>query len=324
MGTRCRLPGRRPGWSGRVSVLWRRGRIPGLPVALPWLSLLAAYACASRTAPAGRMRVGFAARCGVDGRGRLSLVRFLRAGAHQPRAVQRCSRRPVVRAARAGRIDAHRSRARRSRPSDRALPRCRLSDPSSLVTYAQFVGHRLGVRDVSQLIGLIKQQRARPAYVVLSAFQEDYARLQGLLPAGSLDGSSPRLSALRGSEPSFTCPRCGSSSTAHSGVAGVDGRGARSHDHPGLLYHSIGDDPPPVRFMGLGIARAVPGPRRADRRQRAHAGDDQRARFDASRASGRSWTGRSRSPSTTATPTPTSGRGAPPAGAVRDRVRHDW
>ncbi|MBV9005977.1 MAG: hypothetical protein JO181_15055, partial [Solirubrobacterales bacterium] len=61
-----------------------------------------------------------------------------------------------------------------------------LSDPSTLVTQAQFTGHQLGASDVPRLIRLIQQQRARPAYVVLSRLQEDYARLNGLLPAGSL------------------------------------------------------------------------------------------------------------------------------------------
>jgi GT2 family glycosyltransferase len=61
-----------------------------------------------------------------------------------------------------------------------------LSDPSSLVVTPGFTGHRLGTGDVPRLIKLIDKQRARPAYVVLSGLQENYARLQGLLPAGSL------------------------------------------------------------------------------------------------------------------------------------------
>lgn len=66
-------------------------------------------------------------------------------------------------------------------------PLVSLSDPPSLVTYAGFTGHRLGSRDIPRLIKLIQEQRARPAYVVLSRLQENYALLNGLLPRGSLD-----------------------------------------------------------------------------------------------------------------------------------------
>jgi hypothetical protein len=65
-------------------------------------------------------------------------------------------------------------------------PLVSLSDPSSLVTQIGFTGHRLGSGDVSRLVKLIQRQRARPAYVLLSRLQERYARLNGLLPAGSL------------------------------------------------------------------------------------------------------------------------------------------
>ena len=65
-------------------------------------------------------------------------------------------------------------------------PLVSLSDPPALVTQAGFTGHRLGSADVPRLIDLIRQQRARPAYVVLSRLQEDYALLNGLLPKGSL------------------------------------------------------------------------------------------------------------------------------------------
>ena len=65
-------------------------------------------------------------------------------------------------------------------------PLVSLSDPPSLVSLAGFTGHMLGSTDVQRLIGLIQSQRARPAYVVLSRLQEDYALLNGLLPRRSL------------------------------------------------------------------------------------------------------------------------------------------
>ena len=157
--------------------------------ALPWLALLAAYACPSRDAPAGhaRMRVGplLVAATAV---GACLMVAFFG---------QELINRVPSNDVRAALWYEHHAPAGSMRidlapdAPDRLTARypvVDLSDPSSLVTYTQFAGHRLGARDVDHLIGLIKQQRARPAFVVLSAFQENYARLQGLLPPGSLAG----------------------------------------------------------------------------------------------------------------------------------------
>jgi GT2 family glycosyltransferase len=157
--------------------------------ALPWLALLAAYACASRDAPTGQVHIRvvplLAAATAVGG---CLLVAFF-----GQELVNRVPSNDVRAAlwyeqhAPAGSMRIDLAPDAPDRLTAR-YPVVDLSDPSSLVTYTQFVGHRLGARDVPRLIGLIKQQRARPAYVVLSAFQENYARLQGLLPAGSLAG----------------------------------------------------------------------------------------------------------------------------------------
>ncbi len=157
--------------------------------ALPWLSLLAAYACASRDASVGQVQIRLVpllvAATAVGG---CLLVAFF-----GQELVNRVPSNDVRAAlwyeqhAPAGSMRIDLAPDAPDRLTAR-YPVVDLSDPSSLVTYPQFVGHRLGARDVPHLIGLIKQQRARPAYVVLSAFQENYARLQGLLPSGSLTG----------------------------------------------------------------------------------------------------------------------------------------
>ena len=59
-----------------------------------------------------------------------------------------------------------------------------LSDPPALVSQVRFAGHQLGAADVGRLIKLIHRQRARPAYVILSRLQENYARLEGIAAAG--------------------------------------------------------------------------------------------------------------------------------------------
>jgi hypothetical protein len=65
-------------------------------------------------------------------------------------------------------------------------PLVSLSDPAPLLEQPGFEGHRLGAADIPRLIALIQQQRAHPAYVLLSHGQENYARLNGLLPSGSV------------------------------------------------------------------------------------------------------------------------------------------
>ena len=157
--------------------------------ALPWLSLMAAYACASRTPATGRMRFRIvpllAAATAVGG-----CLLFAFFGQELTNRVPPNDVRAALwyeQHAPAGSMRIDLAPDAPDRLTAR-YPVVDLSDPPSLVTDAQFVEHRLGAPDVARLIGIIKRQRARPAYVVLSNFQEDYARLQGLLPPGSLTG----------------------------------------------------------------------------------------------------------------------------------------
>jgi GT2 family glycosyltransferase len=155
--------------------------------ALPWLSLLAAHACASRATPTGHVRLRivplFVAAAAVGG-----CLLFAFFGQEAANRVPSNDVRAALWYEQHAPSGSMRIDLAPDAPSRLTMryPVVDLSDPSSLVTDAQFVGHRLGARDVTRLIGLIKQQRARPAYIVLSALQEDYARLEGLLPTGSL------------------------------------------------------------------------------------------------------------------------------------------
>jgi GT2 family glycosyltransferase len=65
-------------------------------------------------------------------------------------------------------------------------PLVSLGDPSALVEDARFTGHLLGAADIPRLERLIAQQGPHPTYVQLTLGQENYARLNGLLPAGSV------------------------------------------------------------------------------------------------------------------------------------------
>lgn len=72
-------------------------------------------------------------------------------------------------------------------------PLVSLNDPSSLLETPGFVGHRLGASDIPRLERVIQQQGGPASYVVLSASQEAYARLNGLLPPGSLSSLTSAL-----------------------------------------------------------------------------------------------------------------------------------
>jgi hypothetical protein len=78
-------------------------------------------------------------------------------------------------------------------------PAVSLGDPSALLARSEFTGHRLGARDVARLERLLAAQTAPRTYLVLTRGQEDYARLNGLLPDGSVTslvralGSSTRF-----------------------------------------------------------------------------------------------------------------------------------
>jgi GT2 family glycosyltransferase len=78
-------------------------------------------------------------------------------------------------------------------------PQVSLGDPSALLERPEFTGHLLGARDVARLERLVAAQPASRTYLVVTRGQEDYARLNGLLPEGSVTslvralGSSTRF-----------------------------------------------------------------------------------------------------------------------------------
>jgi hypothetical protein len=72
-------------------------------------------------------------------------------------------------------------------------PLVSLGDPSSLLEQPGFAGHRLGAPDVPRLTRLIERQGTHPAYVVLTLGQENYGRLNGLLPKGSVTSLAQAL-----------------------------------------------------------------------------------------------------------------------------------
>jgi hypothetical protein len=64
-------------------------------------------------------------------------------------------------------------------------PLVSLADPPSLLDEPGFSGHRLGRPDVARLEGYIRLQGQHRAYVILTIAEENYGRLNGLIPRGS-------------------------------------------------------------------------------------------------------------------------------------------
>lgn len=77
-------------------------------------------------------------------------------------------------------------------------PQVSLGDPSALLERPGFTGHRLGAGDLPRLERLVAAQRARRTFLVLTRGQEDYARLNGLLPKGSVTSLARALSGSTG------------------------------------------------------------------------------------------------------------------------------
>jgi hypothetical protein len=151
--------------------------------ALPWLAFFAAFACSRSRSILGRGRISIAVTPAVG-------VCLLFAYFGQELA-NRITSEDVAAAAwyeqhaPPGSIRVDLAQNAPGRLSSR-YPLVSLSDPASLLAQPGFAGHRLGPADIPPLIDLIQRQRARPAYVLLSRGQENYARLNGLLPSGSV------------------------------------------------------------------------------------------------------------------------------------------
>ncbi len=154
---------------------------------LPWLGLLAAFACVQWPSPVGDARLSFR---------RLVVVAPLIAAFLLPAyfGQELANRIPADDVAASTWYEQHappgsmRIDLAPNAPNrlTARYPLVSLADPPSLLEQPGFAGHLLGAADVARLERVIRQQRPHPAYVVLSIAQEGYARLNGLLPRGSV------------------------------------------------------------------------------------------------------------------------------------------
>jgi GT2 family glycosyltransferase len=175
--------------------------------ALPWLAFFAAWACMRLPRRRGRLRMS---------RRRLalatsSLALFLLFAYFGQELANHISR-GEVRAAEWYERNAPSGSARlQLAPSVPArltarYPKVTLADLASLLERPGFAGHRLGRRDLPRIERIMGEAGGRHVYLVLTQHQEDFARLNGLLPPGSMASLVRAVSDSRDFRPVYRRP----------------------------------------------------------------------------------------------------------------------
>jgi hypothetical protein len=167
--------------------------------ALPWLAFLAAFACVRSPPPVGDVHLSLRRLLAVTP----AIGAFLLVAYFGQELVNRIPSDDVAAStwyeqnAPAGSLRIDLAPDAPNRLTAR-YPLVSLADPPSLLEQPGFAGHLLGAADVAHLERVIRQLGHHRAYVVLSDSQEDYARLNGLSPEGSV--ASLRASLERSSD----------------------------------------------------------------------------------------------------------------------------
>jgi hypothetical protein len=162
--------------------------------ALPWLALLAAFACARAPATTGPTQFSLPRLLVAS----LTLATCLLLSYFGQELINHIPSDDVraetwyEQHAPAGSLRVNLAPTAPNRLTAR-YPLVSLADPPSLLERSGFSGHRLGAGDVRRLDAYIRKQGDHRAYVVLSNGQQNYGRLNGLLPAGSVTALTAAL-----------------------------------------------------------------------------------------------------------------------------------
>jgi hypothetical protein len=168
--------------------------------ALPWLAFLATFSCTAARARPGRRRVDRVYLLAATTLVAIGLL-FAYFGQELANHIPADDVRAATwyeRHVPAGSLRINLAPIAPDRLTSR-YPLVSLADPSSLLEQPGFTGHRLGPADVPLLERYIARQGHHRDYVILTTAQENYGRLNGLLPAGSVRSLT---TALEGT-PSF-------------------------------------------------------------------------------------------------------------------------
>jgi GNAT superfamily N-acetyltransferase len=175
--------------------------------ALPWLALFAALACMQL--PSGRLRVRMVRR-------RLdlavtALAVFLLPAYFGQELANHISR-SEVRVAEWYERNVPAGSARLQLAPSVAVrltaryPEVSLADLDPLLEHPEFRGRRLGSRDLPRIESIMRDAGGRRTYLVLTRHQNDFARLNGLLPAGSMASLVRAVSASPDFRPVYRRP----------------------------------------------------------------------------------------------------------------------
>jgi hypothetical protein len=74
-------------------------------------------------------------------------------------------------------------------------PKVTLADAVPLLDHPEFRGRRLGSRDIPRIERLMRRAGGRRSYLVLTRHRNDFARLNGLIPPGTMAGLVRAVSA---------------------------------------------------------------------------------------------------------------------------------
>jgi GT2 family glycosyltransferase len=157
--------------------------------ALPWLAFFAAWACMRLPARRGRVRMS-CRRLGFATSVLTACLLFAYFGQELANHISPSE----VRAAEWYERNAPAGSARlQLAPSVPArltarYPKVTLADLEPVLTHPELRGRRLGARDLPRIERLMREAGGRRTYLVLTQHQDDFARLNGLLPAGSATG----------------------------------------------------------------------------------------------------------------------------------------
>jgi GT2 family glycosyltransferase len=155
--------------------------------ALPWLAFFAALACMHL--PAGVLRLRMSPRRLAPAMGVVAaFLVFAYFGQELANHISRSDVRAAVWYERNAPAGSARLQLAPSVPArlTARYPKVTLADLEPLLARPRFIGHRLGSRDLPRIERVMREAGGRRTYLVLTRHQEDFARLNGLLPAGTL------------------------------------------------------------------------------------------------------------------------------------------
>jgi GT2 family glycosyltransferase len=175
--------------------------------ALPWLAIFAALACMHL--PGGRLRVRMSGRRLAPA---VTLLAAFLLPAYFGQELANHISRSEVRVAKWYERNAPTGSARLQLAPSVAVrltaryPKISLADLDPLLEHPEFRGRRLGSRDLPRIERLMRDAGGRQTYLVLTRHQNDFARLNGLLPAGSMASLVRAVSASPDFRPVYRRP----------------------------------------------------------------------------------------------------------------------